>query len=71
MMIPLSVMLKPSKYNSLFIYTIAMAVVGGAALGAAFSNNVAAFDILTIVFFVGFIAFQFLANFFVIRSSNK
>jgi tetratricopeptide (TPR) repeat protein len=71
MMVPLSVMLEPSKYNSLFIYTIAMAVVGLAALGAAFLNNVAVFDALTIVFLVGFIAFQWLANFLMIRRSNR
>lgn len=70
MMVPLSVMFEPSKYNSFFIYTIAMAVIGVAALGAAFTNN-AAFDTLASIFLIGFIAFQWLANFFMIRSSNK
>jgi tetratricopeptide (TPR) repeat protein len=70
MMVPLSVMFEPSKYNSLLIYSIAMAVVGVMALGAAFSNN-AAFDTLASIFLIGFIAFQFLVNFVMIRRNNR
>ena len=70
MMVPLSIMFVPSRFNSLLIYTIAMAVIGVAALGAAFANN-AAFDTLATIFLIGFIAFQWLANFLMIRSNNK
>lgn len=70
MMVPYSVMFIPSKYNSLFIYTIVMAVVGLAAVWLTFAiNNIE--NILSIAFFAGFIAFQWLANFLVIRSNNK
>ncbi|HUP11201.1 MAG TPA: tetratricopeptide repeat protein [Niastella sp.] len=71
MMVPISVMFVPSKYNAFMIYTIAMGVIGLAALGAAFSNNPALFDNLATVFLVGFIAFQFLANVLIIRSTNR
>ncbi|WP_205510600.1 tetratricopeptide repeat protein [Longitalea arenae] len=70
MMVPLSVMFIPSKYNTLFIYTIAMAVLGVAALATAFARH-PVFETLAYVFFFGFIAFQWLANFVVIRSSNR
>jgi hypothetical protein len=71
MMVPLSVMFVPSKYNSFLIYTIAMSVIGALALGAGFTNNISVFETLAIVFLIGFIAFQWLANFFMIRRSNK
>jgi tetratricopeptide (TPR) repeat protein len=71
MMVPLSVMFVPSKYNSFLIYTIAMSVLGAIALGAAFTNNLQVFDTLAVVFLIGFIAFQWLANFFMIRRSNR
>jgi tetratricopeptide (TPR) repeat protein len=70
MMVPLSVMFVPSKYNGVLIYTIALAVLGVIVLGAAFANN-AAFDTLASVYFIGFIAFQFAVNFLVIRRSNR
>jgi tetratricopeptide (TPR) repeat protein len=71
MMVPISVMFTPSKYNAFMIYTIAMAVIGLASLGAAFANNFPLFENLGIVFLVGFVAFQFIANFLAIRSSNR
>lgn len=71
MMIPLGVMFMPAKYNAFMIYTIAMAVIGLGALGAAFSDNLALFENLATVFLIGFVAFQFIANFLVIRSSNR
>jgi tetratricopeptide (TPR) repeat protein len=70
MMVPLSVMFVPSKYNSILIYTIGLAVLGAIALGAAFANN-PAFDTLASAFFIGFIAFQWVVNFLVIRRSNR
>lgn len=70
MMVPYSVMFVPSKYNSLLIYTIAMAVIGLVAIGLTFSTN-RIDNVMSSVFLIGFIAFQWLANFLVIRSSNK
>jgi tetratricopeptide (TPR) repeat protein len=70
MMVLCGMMFLPSKYNSIMIYTIAMAVLGLTAIYMAFTNNAATKTIVNI-FFVGFIAFQFLANFMVIRSSNR
>jgi tetratricopeptide (TPR) repeat protein len=70
MMVPYSVMFVPSKYNSLLIYTIAMAVIGMVAIAVTFSTN-RIDNIMSTVFLIGFIAFQWLANFLVIRSSNR
>jgi hypothetical protein len=70
MMVPISVMFTPAKYNAFMIYTIAMAVIGLAALGAAFTNN-PVFETLALVFLGGFIAFQWIANFLMIRRSNR
>lgn len=71
MMVPISAMFTPAKYNAFMIYTIAMAVIGFATLWAAFANNFALFENLGMAFLVGFIAFQFIANFLVIRSNNR
>jgi tetratricopeptide (TPR) repeat protein len=71
MMVPLGMMFTPAKYNAFMIYTIAMAVTGLGALGAAFSGDPALFDNLAAVFMLGFVAFQFIANFLIIRSSNR
>lgn len=73
MMVLCGLMFLPSKYNSLLWYTIAMAVLGGITLGMAFSNNpnVAVFNNLAYAFVIGFIAFQFLVNFVMIRRTNK
>jgi len=70
MMVLCGVMFLPSKNNSIMIYTISMAVLGLIAIWMAFTNNAAAENIVY-AFFIGFIAFQWLANFLVIRSSNK
>jgi tetratricopeptide (TPR) repeat protein len=70
MMVPLGMMFIPAKYNAFMIYTIAMAVVGLATLGAAFALS-PAFQTLGYIFLGGFIAFQWMANFVMIRSSNR
>lgn len=70
MMVPLGMMFTPAKFNAFMIYTIAMAVIGLAALAAAFALS-PAFTILGWTFIGGFIAFQWLANFLIIRSSNR
>ena len=71
MIVPLGVMFSPTKYkNVLLIYTIAMAIVGIASIAITFStNNI--FTILSPVFIVGFIAFQWGANFLIIREDNS
>jgi tetratricopeptide (TPR) repeat protein len=71
MMLPLSVMLMPSKpKNMLLIYTIGMGLVGILAIAVTFSTgNV--FNMLSTVFLVAFIAFQWVANFMMIKQSNK
>jgi len=70
MMVLCGVMFLPSRYNSIMLYTIAMAVLGLIAIWSVFTNNAAA-DTFAYAFFIGFIAFQWLANFLVIRRSNR
>lgn len=70
MMVFCGSMFTPSKYNSIMLYTIAMAILGLVAIWMAFAENdpVGTFSI---AFFVGFIAFQWVVNFLVIRRSNR
>ena len=70
MMVPLGMMFTPAKYNAFMIYTIAMALIGLAALGAAFALS-SAFITLGYIFLGGFIAFQWIANFVMIRKNNR
>jgi len=70
MMVFCGVMFLPSKYNSIMLYTIAMAVLGLVAIWMAFTNNAITSTVATI-FIVGFIAFQWVVNFLVIRRSNR
>ncbi|MBO9204760.1 MULTISPECIES: tetratricopeptide repeat protein [Niastella] len=70
MMVPLSVMFVPSKYNSILIYTISLAVLGASALATAYAQS-PVFDTLVIVYLIAFVAFQVLINFLVIRRNNK
>lgn len=70
MMVPFSVMLLPSKNkNFLLIYTIVMAIVGAGAILLAFLNGVI-FNILSLIFVFGFVAFQWIANYFLIKEDN-
>lgn len=71
MMLPLGVMFSPSKYkNALVIYTILLAVVGVLGIGLIFSGDNSA-NLLTAIFVIGFIAFQWVANYFMIREDNR
>jgi hypothetical protein len=70
MMVPFSVMLLPSKYNSLLIYTVVMAITGIGAISLIFSTG-EMFNILTSVFALEFVAFQWVANFLMIRANNR
>ena len=71
MMVPFSVMFSPSKYKyALLIYAIAMAGVGTIAVAMTFSSG-ELFNLFSVVFVFGFVAFQFLANFLMIRHANR
>jgi len=71
MMLPFSVMFSPSKYkNTFLIYSIAMTVIGLIAIGLTFATG-EFFNIASGVFILGFVAFQWLANFFLIREDNR
>ncbi|MDB5013695.1 MAG: Tetratricopeptide 2 repeat-containing protein [Daejeonella sp.] len=70
MMVPLSTMFSPTKYkNSLVIYTAIMALIGAGAIFITFQTGEILNSIST-VFVFGFIAFQFVANFLLIKQSN-
>lgn len=71
MMVPLSVMFSPSKYkHAVLWYTIALAVVGLAGIALAFAND-PQFELVSSIFIIGFIAFQWGVNFLLIREDNK
>lgn len=71
MMLPLGTMFSPSKNkNGLLIYTIALALVGSLAIVMAFSSGII-FNLMTLVFVIGFVAFQWVANFMLIREDNR
>jgi len=71
MMLPFSVMFSPSKYkNTFLIYSIAMTVTGLIAIGLTFSTG-ELINIMSGIFILGFVAFQWLANFFMIREDNR
>jgi Tfp pilus assembly protein PilF len=71
MLPPLSVMFSPSKYkNSLLFYTIALAVTGLTGIALAFAGN-ELFNIVSTVYIIGFVAFQWIANFLLIREDNR
>lgn len=70
MMLPLGVMFSPSRYKySLLIYTIVMAVVGTGAILLSFSSG-ELFNGLTLLYVIGFVAFQWIANFLLIKEDN-
>lgn len=70
MMVPLSVMFSPTKYkNALLIYATAMAVVGAVALFLVFSTG-QILNPAASVFMLGFIAFQWIANYMMIKEDN-
>lgn len=70
MMVPLSVMFSPTKFkHSLAIYSIVMTLLGIGAIVNTFMTG-ELFNMLTVVFIFGFVAFQWLANFFIIKEAN-
>jgi tetratricopeptide (TPR) repeat protein len=69
MMLPLGVVFSPKKNTSLLIYTIAMAVVGVIAIALTFSKN-ELFNLMTVVFIIGFVGFQWVAN-YLLSKENK
>jgi hypothetical protein len=71
MMLPLGTMLSPSKNKyGLLVYTIILAVVGLIAIRMTFSTG-EMFNSVTIVFILGFIAFQWIANYLLIKEDNR
>jgi tetratricopeptide (TPR) repeat protein len=71
MMLPLGTMLSPSKNKyGLLVYTIALAIVGLTAIGLTYSTG-EMFNLMTVVFIFGFAAFQWVANFMLIKEDNQ
>ena len=70
MMIPCSVMFMPSKYNSLLIYAGVMCIVGLVAIYTTFLTK-EIFNNASVAFLVGLVAFQWIANFMMIRRDNR
>jgi tetratricopeptide (TPR) repeat protein len=71
MMVPLGVMFSPSRNQSvLVIYAVVMGLVGLAAIVIAFTTS-QIFNVFTPVFLFAFIGFQWVANYFLIRDSNR
>jgi tetratricopeptide (TPR) repeat protein len=71
MMVPLGIMFSPSKYkNILLIYTIGMAAVGLSGIASAFVTG-QLYSMFALVFVMGFVAFQWLANFLIIKEDNR
>lgn len=70
MMVPFSSMFTKTKYkHALVIYTAVMGLLGIAAITTTFSSG-ELFNDFTSLFGIGFIAFQFVANFLSIKKNN-
>jgi hypothetical protein len=54
----------------MIVYGIAMAIVGFVAIGKTFSSG-ELYNSFSVIFIFAFVAFQWLANFFLIKQSNK
>ena len=71
MMLPLGTMFAPSKNkNALLIYTVSLAVVGLVAIGLTFSTG-KMFNLMSVIFVLGFVAFQWVANYILIKEGNS
>ncbi len=71
MMVPFSVMFAQAKYkNVLIIYAIGMALTGLLSIYVTFSTGIL-FNLFSTVFLIGFIAFQWGANFLMIRQDKE
>ncbi|AUC15819.1 hypothetical protein BTO06_11965 [Tenacibaculum sp. SZ-18] len=70
MMLPLGTMFSPSKNKfGLLIYSIALAFIGLTAIGLTFSTG-EMFNLMSVVFIFGFVAFQWVANYMLIKEDN-
>lgn len=70
MMLPLGTMFSPSKpKNALLIYTIVLAIAGLSGLALSFLTN-KLFTPFTWIFIIGFIGYQWVANYFIIKEDN-
>ncbi len=71
MMVPFSVMFSPSKFkNALLIYAVGISLIGIGAISITFSTGIIVNNLSTIFIF-GFIAFQWVANYIMIKEDNK
>ncbi|SHG97155.1 Tetratricopeptide repeat-containing protein [Chryseolinea serpens] len=71
MMVPLSVMFSPSKHKyALLIGTLLLTGLGLSAIGLTFSTG-QLFNIMTPIFLFGFVAFQWVTNYFLIKEDNR
>ncbi|MBL0739884.1 tetratricopeptide repeat protein [Chryseolinea lacunae] len=71
MMLPFGSMFAPSKYkHALLIYAVVMAAVGLAAIALTFQTG-EMFNVMTPVFLIGFIGFQWAANYLMISAGKK
>ncbi len=71
MMLPLSLMFSPSKYKNAFMnYSLTMAFVGIIGISLTFITD-ALFNMMSVIFIFGFIGFQLIANFLLIKESNQ
>lgn len=70
MMVPFSVMFSPTKNkNALLIYAVAMVLVGVMGVFLTFSTN-NMFNLMTTIFIFGFVIFQWVANFLIIKEDS-
>ena len=70
MMLPYGVMFSESKYKYVLItYTVVMTVLGIGVIAKTFSTG-EIFNELTPIFIFGFIIFQWVANFLIIKENN-
>lgn len=71
MMPPFSVMFSPSTpKHALFFYSVIMAAAGIASIGLTFSTG-DVFNSMTFIFILGFVVFQWVANFLLIEEDNR
>ena len=71
MMLPFGVMFSNSKKNNLLlIYAIAMSAVGLLAIGTTFIEG-ELMNMFSVLFVLGFVLFQWVANFIMIKKDNK
>jgi tetratricopeptide (TPR) repeat protein len=71
MMVPLSVMFSPSKHKyALLIGTLLLTGLGLSAIALTFSTG-QLFNVMTPIFLFGFVAFQWVTNYFLIKDDNR